>query len=301
MASKVCDIALFVLIVANVLAIILESLPETGATYRTWFEGFELFSVTVFASEYALRLWSCVGNASGNFRSHTLSRLRYVFTPMAMIDLVAILPFFLAMVGVDLRFLRVVRLLRLLKLTRYSNSLAMLLRVSKQEAKPIGASLFVLFIMLLLASSFAYIAEHKAQPEAFGSIPKAMWWAIITMTTIGYGDVTPITLAGKIIAASVGIIGIGMVALPAGLLASGFTAQLHHDPEDGPAGGGSLRRRSFLGMKGTAGYTPHPRSFGRRSEDRASDGRDSEGEQTCPHCGSHLSASNGGSGSSDTG
>ena len=204
------------------------------------------------------------------------------------------------MVGADLRFLRVVRLLRLLKLTRYSSSLAMLLRVSKQEAKPISASLFVLLLMLLLASSFAYIAEHKAQPEAFGSIPKAMWWAIITMTTVGYGDVTPITLGGKVIAAMVGIIGIGMVALPAGLLASGFTAQLHRDPEDDPAGGGRSRRRSFLGMKGTAGYTPHPQSFGSRSEDILAAGHVTEDEDICPHCGSHISASNGGSGSPET-
>jgi voltage-gated potassium channel len=147
---------------------------------------------------------------------------------MALIDLIAIVPFYLSfLVPLDLRFMRVFRLFLVFKLTRYQASITLLGAVLRNEARPIAAALFVLAILLVVVSSFAYLAEGHAQPDAFGSIPAAMYWAIVTMTTVGYGDVVPITPWGKLLSGIIGLIGVGMVALPAGLLASGFSQQLH--------------------------------------------------------------------------
>jgi voltage-gated potassium channel len=147
---------------------------------------------------------------------------------MAIIDLLAILPFYLAFfISIDLRFLRVVRLLRVFKLTRYSGAMNLVLSVFKEEAHAFLASIVVLLIVLILASSGIYLLEHKLQPEHFGSIPAAMWWAMTTLTTVGYGDVVPITPWGKIFGGLITVIGMGMVALPAGILASGFAEQIH--------------------------------------------------------------------------
>ncbi len=225
--SRLADIALIALISLNVLAVILETLPALANPYGAFFEAFETFSVTVFSVEYVLRVWSAVEDEHRDYRHPVRGRLRYMLSPMALIDLVAILPFYLGFfVDFDLRFMRVLRLLRVFKLTRYSSSMSLLLQVLREVARSIGAAFFVMMLMIVLAASFTYLAEHDAQPEVFGSIPEAMWWAIITMTTVGYGDVVPVTPLGKVFGALIGIVGIGMVALPAGLLASGFTEAL---------------------------------------------------------------------------
>lgn len=226
--SQVIDWSLMALIVLNCAAVIVESMPEVGAEWDAAFHRFEVFSVTIFTIEYIARLWSAVDHDDTRFHSPVIGRLKYMLTPMAIIDLLAILPFFLAAIfQVDLRFLRALRLLRIFKLTRYSSSIKLVLDVLKEEAQPICASLFVLMMLIIIAASVAYLFEHQAQPEAFGSIPRAMWWAVVTMTTIGYGDVYPVTLAGKIAGALIGVISVGMVALPAGLLASGFNDAIH--------------------------------------------------------------------------
>jgi voltage-gated potassium channel len=226
-ASRICDFALIALISANVVAVIMESIPATGIAYKAWFDIFEAFSVAVFSVEYLARVWSCV-DASGRSSDHpVIARVRYMLTPMALIDLLVVLPFYLGFfVSMDLWFMRVVRLMRLFKMARYFTPISLLLKVLREEARFIVAALFILSRLLVLASSLAYLAEHRIQPEVFGSIPDAMWWAIITMTTVGYGDVTPVTVTGKIIASCIGVIGLGMVALPAGLLASGFIEEL---------------------------------------------------------------------------
>jgi voltage-gated potassium channel len=216
------------LIIANVAAIILDSEASIGARYRVWFELFEWLSVLLFTLEYGARVWAAVERDDGRYQAPVTGRLRYMASPLALIDLIAILPFYLSfLVPVDLRFMRIFRLVLIFKLTRYQASMSLLGRVVRNEAGPIAAALFVLAMLLVVAASFAYLAEREAQPLVFASIPDAMWWAIVTMTTVGYGDMVPVTPLGKLIGGVIGVIGLGMVALPAGLLASGFSDQLH--------------------------------------------------------------------------
>ena len=227
--TRFVDIALMILITLNVVAVVLESVPEIREPLFGLFLAFEILSVGIFTIEYILRVWSVTeGDWQQTYRHPVWGRLRYMCSPLALIDLLAILPFYLALFfSVDLRFLRVLRLLRILKLTRYSTATTMLFDVFREEARVIGASLFVLVLLMVVASSLIYLAEHAVQPEDFGTIPRSMWWAIITMTTVGYGDAVPITGTGKLIGGLMGVIGIGMVALPAGILASGFNRAMH--------------------------------------------------------------------------
>lgn len=217
---------LITLIVANVGAVILESVQPLYKEHQFWFNLFENISITVFTLEYLLRFWSVV--EKDRSRSEWAVRWQWVRSGGAIIDLLAILPAFLNFfVHVDLRVLRIFRLLRLLKLTRYFVSLQMLLRVIQRERGAFQAVVFILSIMIVMAASGIYIVENKAQPEAFSSIPKAMWWAVVTLTTVGYGDVTPITPMGKFLGALITILGVGIAALPAGILASGLANELN--------------------------------------------------------------------------
>jgi voltage-gated potassium channel len=216
------------LIIANVAAIVLGSVTSINVRYRAWFAAFEWLSIILFTFEYLARVWAAVERNDGRYQAPVWGRLHYMLSPLALIDLLAILPFYLAfLVPVDLRFMRIFRLFLIFKLTRYHASMSLLGRVVRNEARPIAAALFVLATLLMVAASFAFIAEHEAQPEVFASIPDAMWWAIVTMTTVGYGDMVPVTTFGKVIGGAIAVLGLGMVALPAGLLASGFSEQLH--------------------------------------------------------------------------
>lgn len=231
-ASRIVDTALILLICLNILAVIMDSVSSFADRYRTQLDLFELFSVSVFSIEYLLRVWSAVETDNEKYRHPLWGRLRYMLSPMAIVDLLAILPFYLVlMVNLDLRFLRIVRVLRIFKLTRYSGAMTAVLSVLKEESDAFFAAFFVLIILLVLTSSGIYLLEHEVQPEAFGSIPQAMWWAMATLTTVGYGDVIPVTAAGKFFGSCITIIGMGMVALPAGILASGFSDQLRRRRE----------------------------------------------------------------------
>ena len=221
------DYFIVALIITNVIAVILETVEGLYVAYTEFFTGFELFSVAVFTVEYLVRLWVVVDSPNENYRHPFNGRLRYAVTPMALIDIAAILPFYLSlMISVDLRFMRVFRLFRMLKLTRYSTALQTLGAVLYDQRRTLGASIFVMLILLVFSSSIIYLVEKDAQPEAFSSIPKAMWWGLATLTTVGYGDVTPATGIGKVFGATIMVLGIGMAALPAGILATGFATEM---------------------------------------------------------------------------
>jgi voltage-gated potassium channel len=214
------------LIFVNVIAVVLETVEDIEVRYGTFFAGFEIFSVIVFSIEYGLRVWSCVEDRNARYQAAVEGRLRYMVSPMAIIDLLAILPFYLSMIFVvDLRFLRVFRLLRILKLTRYSGAMDTLLVVFERERRPLFAAVTIMLTLLVFLSGIMYFLEKDAQPEAFASIPHAMWWGMATLTTVGYGDVVPATVWGKFVGAFVTLLGLGMFALPAAILASGFTRE----------------------------------------------------------------------------
>ncbi len=226
--SQVVNVSLIVLISLNVLAITLESVDAMLARYRLVFRAFEVFSVAVFTIEYLVRIWSSVDLGNAKDRSPILGRIKYMFTPLALIDLVAILPFYLSLyMAIDLRFLRGLRLLRLFKLTRYSPALSALLDVMRKEADALLAAFVVLLTLLMMSAAGIYVLENEVQPDTFGSIPSAMWWAIVTLTTLGYGDVEPVTTGGKIFGGLIGLLGVGMIALPAAIMASGFADNIH--------------------------------------------------------------------------
>ena len=228
--SRGVDVFLIGMISASVVAVILESMPGIEARYGGALRIFEVLTISVFTVEYLLRLWCSVESEAAAGKTLLRARLQYVTSFHAIIDLLAILPFYLLLFGifgsVDMRFLRAVRLLRVLKLTRYSAAMNMVFITFRENGRALAAAFLILVTVMLLAASGMYYFERQSQPEDFGSIPAAMWWAFATLTTVGYGDVTPITVGGKVFGALITVVGIGMVALPTSILATGYSQQL---------------------------------------------------------------------------
>jgi len=224
------DVFIMSLIAVNVVVVMLATVEALYTAYDTFFVTFEIVSVAIFTVEYAGRIWSCT--IDEDYRDPVFGRVRFAGRPFLVIDLLAILPFFLGGFIVDLRFLRSLRLLRffrLLKLARYSESMRRFGHVLHEKREDLTIALAATTILLLVSSSMMYFAERTAQPEAFSSIPAALWWGFVTLTTVGYGDVYPVTPAGRALGAIIALLGVGLVALPASILASGFIEEDEHD------------------------------------------------------------------------
>ncbi|HEX6088740.1 MAG TPA: ion transporter [Gemmatimonadales bacterium] len=226
-AGRAFTVGILVLIALNVLAVVLETVPRFDAAYGSAFDAFETFSVAVFAVEYLARLWSAP--ADPRYAGPIRGRLRFALTPMALIDLLAIVPFFLPYLDADLRVARAIRLLRFLRIAkagRYVSALRLFRNVATSKREELVLTVFIVALLLLISSSLMYFAEHDAQPEAFSSIPASMWWAVETLTTVGYGDILPVTTLGRVLGSAVAILGIGLFALPAALLGAGFVEEI---------------------------------------------------------------------------
>lgn len=221
--ARIVQLAIMLLILLNVLAVTLESVDLLSKRYQLVF----------FSVEYVIRLWSCIEDP--RWFHPVTGRLRYAFSWLSLIDLLAIIPFYLpALIAFDLRFvraIRLVRIVRLLKLSRYSQSLQTLVSVFRSKKDELLVTLFVVFVLLVISSSLMYYAEKDAQPQAFASIPNAMWWTVVTLTTVGYGDAYPVTVAGKIIGAIVAVLGIALFAMPTAILGSGFLEEIQKNKE----------------------------------------------------------------------
>jgi voltage-gated potassium channel len=219
------------LILVNIAALVLETVPSIGEQHREVFAVLEQVSICVFSIEYLARVAS--STARGRFRGTRFGRLRYALTPFALVDLLSVAPAFIPLFGsADLRGLRAVRLMRVfrvLKLGRYSRAIHSLRAALASRREELTITAFGILILLTLAASILYLAERDAQPNVFGSIPLAAWWTVTTLTTVGYGDVVPVTLWGKLAAGVVAILGIGLFALPAGILGSAFVDQLKRE------------------------------------------------------------------------
>ena len=228
--QHIIDVALVGLIFFSVVAVVLESVEEIHSVMEFEFHYFDRFSVFVFSTEYLLRVFTAVENP--NTPKPITGRLRYMAGPAQIIDLLSVLPFYLTLfIQIDLRFLRVMRLLRILKLTRYSTAMTTVIEVITEELPSLGAALFVLMLITIFSASLMYLVEHEAQPDKFTSIPEAMYWAIITLTSIGYGDVYPVTPLGQFLTMIMACVGLGMIALPTGILATGFNEKLRKRAE----------------------------------------------------------------------
>ena len=231
--SRIVNFIIASLIVVTVIAVVLETEKSLFDRYHDWFIRVEVFAIGVFTIEYFLRIWSCT--ALVKYKHPLWGRLKYVTSFGSVIDLLAILPFYLPLIiGFDIRFimsLRILRFLRLLKLTKYMHASIILKNVIIKKKEELILSLSLTLLLILLSSSFMYFIEHQAQPEKFASIPETMWWAVSTLTTVGYGDVYPVTGVGKILTGFISLLGVGLFALPTGILVSGFSAEFNKNIE----------------------------------------------------------------------
>lgn len=221
--SQPFDWFIMTLITVNMITVAIATVDPIFTAYRVFFLYLEVASVAIFTVEYLGRLWACV--VTEEFAAPITGRLRYGTQPLLIIDLLAIVPFYFGAFLINLRFLRALRLFRffrLFKLARYSDAMRGFGNVLREKREDLTLALSATAILLSVSSSAMYFAERSAQPEVFSSIPAALWWGIVTLTTVGYGDVYPVTMAGRVLGAVIALLGVGLVALPASILASGF-------------------------------------------------------------------------------
>ena len=223
-ASQVFDYTIMALIALSILSIILESFASIYEKWQSVFQIFEVITVVVFTVEYILRVWT----ADMLYPKAAHPRVKYIFSLLAIIDLLAILPFYVPFISVDLRFLRMMRLfrlfrlLRVFKLGRYFEALQVIMKVIKTSGPQLVMSVALCFFVMLFSAIIMYTVENPVQPEQFPNVISSLWWAICTLTTVGYGDVYPITHIGRFFASVISLVGIGIIAIPTGIIAAGF-------------------------------------------------------------------------------
>ena len=227
-ASIAVDRLLVALILVNLVALAIESMPDYGHRYALVFSLIEYFSLAIFTLEYALRLWCAAEHGPHQHLGPMRARLKYALSPAGLVDLAAVLPFWFALVlPADLRFVLVFRIVRFFKIARYSPAMRSLLDVLYRERRALLGCLVITLGAALVTAALMHLAEGKVQPDKLGTIPDALWWSIVTIGTIGYGDVVPVTALGKLIATGTIFIGLIMVALPIGIIATAFSEQIH--------------------------------------------------------------------------
>ena len=228
--SRSIDLFLTALVIINIISITLESVPRFYAAYKLLFTWIEIISVGIFTVEYLCRVWAAPSKVPGpySFAVACKARAKYMLSFSGLVDLLSILPFYLRAFFpyLDLRILRALRLLRILKLSHYNSAMEDLFEAINEEKRSFYAASYLFAILFILSSTLMYFAEYRTHPTGFQSIPDSMYWALITLTTVGYGDITPITVAGKLIAVGSAILGVIVVALVTGIVASAFNAQM---------------------------------------------------------------------------
>ena len=252
------DMAIIGFIMLSVVELVLATVPGMLIRHLWLFFAVEIITAVVFSIEYFLRMWSCT--ADPRYQKPVAGRIRYALTPLVLIDLISILPYYLPLIipGANFAFLRTLRVFRFFKLGRYSRSFRIMIKVLERNRESLFGTVFIIMVVLIIAAALMYQIEFSAQPEVFSSIPESMWWGIVTIATIGYGDMVPITPMGKALGFVISLIGIGLFALPAGILASGFSEVIKEEEEK---------------RKGTTSRQT---------------GTSTDEYQICPHCGREI-------------
>ena len=264
--GKLFDGFMIGLISLNVVAFAFETVYSISIPYKSHFNNFEIFSTVIFTVEYGLRLWSCT--LARGYRHPIFGRLKFVLMPLSLIDLFSVLPlylFFFFPNWVFVREIHLLRLARLLKIGRYSESIRTLGKVVASKRSELLSATFTVFTLLMISASLVYFAEHAAQPELYPNIPASMWWSVVTLTSVGYGDVYPITPFGKLLGGVIAVLGLGLVALPTGILASGFAEEV---------------QRQRMAVKAD-GRSPEGNALSLSADSSAA-------HKYCPHCGESL-------------
>lgn len=226
------DLFIVFWVAVSVISVIMESVTSFEALFHVELVVLDAVAVMIFSVEYVLRLYSCVEDP--RLQGRMIGRLRYMKSPIAVVDLIAILPFYLEILlgeMLDLRFLRIFRLTRLLKLTRYTGATGMLFKALRREWPTIAAATFIMLLFVALTASLGYLFEHDAQPDKFENIPQSIYWAVVTLASVGYGDISPVTPVGRAMTIVMSLVGIGLFAVPAAILTSAFNDQMRKDRE----------------------------------------------------------------------
>ena len=226
------DTFIVIWVIVSVLAVILESIQGIHYLLNLEFIVLDAIAVSIFTLEYCLRMYCCVEEPG--YKRAVSGRLKMAKSTSSIIDILAIAPFFLEVFLhhlIDLRFMRIFRLLRLLKLSRYTGATQSLSKVIAREWPVMAASTFIMLLLVVMTASLGFLFEHEAQPDKFENIPQAIYWAVITLASVGYGDISPVTPAGRAMTIVLSLIGIGIFAIPAAILSSAFTDQLKRDRE----------------------------------------------------------------------